>query len=100
MTLRSSRLRDLEKPSRSVNDRAELCCEVAREFENKGDYENARKALSSFWRRIGERPKLEGLEASTAGEVLLRVGVLHRKKRRTLSVKASRSFSQLTIERK
>jgi tetratricopeptide (TPR) repeat protein len=76
MTLRSSRLRDLEKPSRSVNDRAELCCEVAREFENKGDYENARKALSSFWRRIGERPKLEGLEASTAGEVLLRVGVL------------------------
>jgi len=76
MTLRSSRLRDLENPSRSVNDRAELCCEVARGFENKGDYEHALKALSSFWRRIGERPKLEGLEASTAGEVLLRAGVL------------------------
>ena len=36
----------------------------------------ARRALSDYWRRIGERPKLEGLEPSMAAEVLLRVGVL------------------------
>jgi len=34
------------------------------------------KALRGYWQRIGERPNLEDLEASTAAEVLLRVGVL------------------------
>lgn len=76
MTLRASRLRELENPSLSVNKRAELSCEVAREFENKGEYENARKALSHYWRRIGEHPNVRDLEPSTAGEVLLRAGVL------------------------
>lgn len=59
-----------------MDSRAELCCELALELENKGEYEKARKALGDYWRRIGERPKLKGLEASTAGEMLLRVGVL------------------------
>jgi tetratricopeptide (TPR) repeat protein len=76
MTLRASRLRELENPNLSVNDRAELSCEVAREFENKGDYENARRALSQYWRRIGERPNVTDLEPGAAGEVLLRAGVL------------------------
>ncbi|HXD33679.1 MAG TPA: helix-turn-helix domain-containing protein [Pyrinomonadaceae bacterium] len=49
---------------------------MAREFENKGEYEEARKVLSDYWRRVGERPKLAGLEPSTGAEVLLRVGVL------------------------
>lgn len=76
MTLRASRLRKLENPNLSVNSRAELACELAREFENKGEYESARKALSHYWHRIGEHPKVTGLEPSTAGEVLLRAGVL------------------------
>lgn len=76
MTLRASRLRELDNPNLSVNARAELCCEVARHFENRGEYDDAQKALSAYWRRIGEHPKVEGLEASTAGEVLLRAGVL------------------------
>jgi tetratricopeptide (TPR) repeat protein len=76
MTLRASLLRELENPSLSVDRRAELCCDIARDFENKGEYEEARKVLSSYWRRIGEKPKLSGLEESTAAEVLLRVGVL------------------------
>ena len=76
MTLRTSLLRDLENPNLSVNSRAELCCELAKELENKGEYEQARKVLSDYWSRIGEHPKVEGLQVSIAGDVLLRVGVL------------------------
>ena len=76
MTLGTSLLRELANPNLSVNNCAELCCEHARKLENKGEYDKARKVLGDYWRRIGERPKLKGLDASTAGEVLLRVGVL------------------------
>src|SRR5690349_19204424 len=76
MTLRASLLRELNNPNFSVDQRAELCCDIARDFENKGEYEEARKVLGSYWRRIGEKPKLSGLEESTAAEVLLRAGVL------------------------
>lgn len=76
MTLRPSLLRELDNPNLSVDSRAELCCEIARDFENKGEYEEARKALRDYWRRLGEQPKLSGLEETTAAEVLLRVGVL------------------------
>jgi len=74
--LQASRLRQLENPNLSVNSRAELCCEVAREFENQGEYDNARQALVGYWRQIGEHPEVVDLEPSAAGEVLLRVGVL------------------------
>lgn len=76
MTLRASRLRELENPSLSVSSRAELCCEIARDLENRGEYEEARKALADYWQCIGEPLKLTGLEPSTAAEILLRAGVL------------------------
>ncbi len=76
MTLRPSLLRELDNPDLSVDSRAELCCEIARDFENRGEYEKARKALHNYWQRIGEQPKLCGLEQTTAAEVLLRAGVL------------------------
>jgi tetratricopeptide (TPR) repeat protein len=76
MALRASRLRELENPNLSVGGRAELCCELAREFENKGEYEEARKVLGDYWRRIGEHPKLTDLGPSASAEVLLRAGVL------------------------
>lgn len=76
MTLQTSRLCQLENPNLSVNSRAELCCEIAREFENKGEYEEARKILSGYWQRIGEHPEVAELEPRVAGEVLLRAGVL------------------------
>ncbi len=76
MSLRASLLRELDSADLSVNRRAELCCDIARDFENKGEYEEARKALRDFWRRIGEAPKVAGLEESTAAELLLRAGVL------------------------
>ena len=76
MTLLASRLRQLENRGLSVDRHAELSCEIAKEFENRGEYEAARQALGSYWPGIGERPNLEGLEQSMAAEVLLRVGVL------------------------
>jgi tetratricopeptide (TPR) repeat protein len=76
MSLRASQLRTLENSGLSVNDRVELCCEIAKEFENKGEYDRACKVLNDYWPRIGELPKLAGLETSTAAELLLRAGVL------------------------
>lgn len=76
MTLRASLLRELVNPNLSVGGRAELCCELARDFENRGEYEEARELLSGFWPRLGERPDVAGLEKITAAEVLLRAGVL------------------------
>lgn len=76
MTLQASLLHQLENPDLSVNDRAELCCEIAREFENKGEYEDARKTLRGYWLHIGEHPEVAELEVRVAGEILLRAGVL------------------------
>lgn len=76
MTLRTSLLRQLENPDLSVDSRAELRCEIARELEDKGEYEEARAVLSDLWKRIGEHPQVTGLQSSVAAEVLLRVGVL------------------------
>lgn len=76
MTLQPPRLHELENPNLSVNDRAELCCEIAKEYENKGEYEDAQKTLSGYWLNIGERPEVAELEPRVAGEVLLRAGVL------------------------
>ena len=76
MTLRTSLLRELENPGLGVNSRAELCCEIAKDFENKGEYEEARNVLSNYWRRIGEHPNLTDLDPGASAEVLLRAGVL------------------------
>ena len=76
MTLRASRLHQLDDPNLSVNTRAELCCEIVRDFENKGEYEEAQKVLSGYWRDIDERPEVGKLEPRVAAEVLLRAGVL------------------------
>jgi len=76
MTLRASLLRALVNPNLDVGGRAELCCNLSREFENKGDYEEACEILSGLWPQIGKRPIVKGLEPDIAGEVLLRAGVL------------------------
>lgn len=76
MTLRASLLRQLENQNLSVDSRAELCCEATRELQNKGEYEEARRILNDYWLRIGEAPRLVGLEQNTAAELLLRAGVL------------------------
>jgi tetratricopeptide (TPR) repeat protein len=76
MSLQASLLRELVNPNLDVGGRAELCCKLAQEFENKGEYEGAREILSGLWPRMGQRPRVKGLESDTAAEVLLRAGVL------------------------
>jgi hypothetical protein len=56
--------------------RARLRCRLARRLEGVGAYEEARELLRPFWPRFGERPAVEGLDAETAAELLLRAGVL------------------------
>jgi tetratricopeptide (TPR) repeat protein len=76
MTSVSQLLRQIADPTVTHNERAHLRCQLAKELEDIGNYETAREAMGDLWSRVGERPKLEGLDRATAAEVLLRVGVL------------------------
>ena len=48
----------------------------AKELEDAGDYEGARRALAPFWSQIGTRPQVDGLPPTDQAEVLLRAGTL------------------------
>ncbi len=63
-------------PNTPPAERAQLCCQLAKQREEIGEYEEAREILGNLWHGIGELPDLEGLDPLTAGEVLLRVGTL------------------------
>jgi transcriptional regulator with GAF, ATPase, and Fis domain len=76
MHLHTSLLRQLDNHRLSLNERAELRCRLAKELEEAGNYEAARNALGELWQRIGDRPKIEGLDKHIAAEVLLRAGSL------------------------
>ena len=70
----SSKLKEEETLSRG--ERVLLRCRLAKELEDTGDYESARELLSPFWRHLGERPDVAGLDAETVAELLLRCGTL------------------------
>jgi DNA-binding NtrC family response regulator/predicted negative regulator of RcsB-dependent stress response len=76
MHLHTSLLRQLDNHGLSRNKRTELRCQLAKELEEAGNYEAARNALGELWQRIGEHPKVEGLDQRTAAELLLRAGSL------------------------
>lgn len=65
-----------EAPSVTRNELARVFCAQAKTLEEAGKFEDARLALGELWQRIGDRPKLDGLDEPTRGEVLLRVGAL------------------------
>jgi tetratricopeptide (TPR) repeat protein len=60
----------------SANERARLACVLAKRLEERGDYEGARRSLSAWWMRVGERPDLDELDNQTSALLLLRVGAL------------------------
>ena len=60
----------------SYSERVKVCCALAKESEERGDYKAAREALSKVWPDISVRPVLEGLDYRTAAEVLLRAGTV------------------------
>ena len=76
MTLADQRLKELDNPSLTADERALLRCELAAELILRGQYEEAREALGELWRGIGQRPNVDGLDGNTAAEVLLQAGVL------------------------
>jgi CheY-like chemotaxis protein len=76
MTLAENLLSQLENPALSRDARAQLQCQIAADFEHRGEYESARDALAELWQGVGKRPAIEGLSELTAAEVLLRVGSL------------------------
>ena len=63
-------------PSLSLDERARLRCELAKQYEESGNYEAARDAMGEFWQKIGEPPNVAGLDQRTAGRVWLRIGVI------------------------
>jgi tetratricopeptide (TPR) repeat protein len=76
MDLASHLLQLLDNPSLGILEQAQLRCRLARELEEAGDYEAARRAMGPLWQRIGERPLIDSLDERTAAEVLLRAGTL------------------------
>jgi DNA-binding NtrC family response regulator len=76
MTLAAQLLRQIDNPALNLTERAQLRCQLAKELEDSGNYEGARAAMGELWRRVGERPQLDGLERHAVAEVLLRAGSL------------------------
>lgn len=60
----------------TASERVRSLCAEAKELEEAGKLEDARLLLSDYWVRIGERPRLEGLDEPEKADLLLRVGAL------------------------
>lgn len=58
------------------NEQALRRCQDALEFRDRSDYQGARDVMEPLWERVGERPKLKGLDDGVRAEVLLTVGIL------------------------
>jgi tetratricopeptide (TPR) repeat protein len=76
MRLDSKATRQQKHTSSGLDELAQLACDRAKELEEAGEFEDARSALSEFWGRIGEPPKVEGLSAMVQADVCLRAGAL------------------------
>jgi tetratricopeptide (TPR) repeat protein len=76
LTLADERLKELDNPLLSAQERVLLRCSVAAELTQKGQYEAAREALGELWPGIGGRPDVQKLPPDVAAEVLLRCGAL------------------------
>jgi tetratricopeptide (TPR) repeat protein len=76
MNLTDERLKELDNPALTEDERALLRCHVAADFIHRGQHEAAREVLGELWSGIGERPNVEGLDESTTAEVLLQAGAL------------------------
>jgi CheY-like chemotaxis protein/tetratricopeptide (TPR) repeat protein len=63
-----------QKGNLTLAERAELSCDLAKQFEKAGDYDSAYKALAEFWPEPNQPPNVQGLDESGAAAVLLRAG--------------------------
>ncbi|HJU55834.1 MAG TPA: tetratricopeptide repeat protein, partial [Pyrinomonadaceae bacterium] len=76
MNLSSKLLQQINNPALDFAGRARLRCQLAKELEDAGNYEAARAAMGELWQRIGDHPRLNGLDQYTVAKVLLRAGSL------------------------
>ncbi|HLM57744.1 MAG TPA: response regulator [Pyrinomonadaceae bacterium] len=76
MNLVSDKLRLLETPNLTTDERTLLRCQVAADLIYAGQYEAAKDALGDLWHEIGNRPDLKGRSILTTAEILLQCGVL------------------------
>jgi len=76
MNLTDNRLKELENPSLTHDERILLRCRLASQFIHAGQYETAREALSELWQGVGHRPETEKLKPQMSAEILLQCGVL------------------------
>jgi tetratricopeptide (TPR) repeat protein len=78
LTLSDERLKELDNPSLTENERVLIRCRVAADLIHKGQYEAAREALGELWLGVGQRPSVRNLLPAVNAEVLLRCGTLTR----------------------
>jgi FimV-like protein len=71
-----SHLEQAENVDSVASPQPYLCYSKAKELEESGDYEGARRALSPFWSQIGTRPLVDGLSLYAQAEIILRAGTL------------------------
>lgn len=76
MTLADERLRELDNPSLTDEERILLRCKVAADLIHKGRYEAAREALGDLWQGVGQRSPMENYPPEVRAEVLLQCGTL------------------------
>ncbi|MEP6635798.1 MAG: tetratricopeptide repeat protein [Acidobacteriota bacterium] len=76
MSLHSADLLQNNTLPASLKERAIQLCGVAKGHEEAGDYDAAQGAISEYWERVGEAPRLAGLDELARAEVLLRAGAL------------------------
>jgi hypothetical protein len=51
-------------------------CELAKRFEEAGEFDQAVETLRPYWTKLGERPVTENLRPEAKAELLLRAGTL------------------------
>jgi tetratricopeptide (TPR) repeat protein len=78
MTLADERLKELDNPSLTENERVLRRCAVASDLIHKGKYEAACEALGELWLGIGQRPPVSNLPPAVDAEVLLWCGTITR----------------------
>src|SRR5215216_5197876 len=76
MTLADERLKELDNPALTAEERALLRCQVAADLIHRGQYEAAREALGELWLGVGQRPPARRLPPAVEAEVLLQCGAL------------------------
>ena len=76
MKMKQQETIQIEAPATGLSQRVGILCAQAKQLEEAGKFADARVVLRDFWQRIGDRPRLDGLDDLAKAELLLRVGTL------------------------